>query len=78
MVGSVDNCTEYQLRGYVRQDQAWATANSTVAISAAAGAITDCAGAPFPAFSASTSLPNKYAYFSALQQLAPLGQASLF
>ena len=59
VVNAVDNCTSFELRGYVRQDAAWNVANTTVTINAAAGAVTDCSGAAVPTFSVTTSLPNK-------------------
>ena len=59
VVSSLDNCTQYELKGYARQDHAWQGSSASINISLAKGALQDCQGNAFPAFAISTSVPDK-------------------
>ena len=51
-------CTEFLLKGYVRQDIAWLQNFTVVNITIAAGAVQDCSGRDFPGAEVSAYIQN--------------------
>ncbi len=51
-------CTEFLLKGYVRQDMAWRQNSTDVKVTIAAGALQDCQGRDFPGVEASAYTQN--------------------